>query len=159
MHQAKKGNQWCFGMKAHIGVDADSGAVHTVVGTAANANDVTHAHKLLHGQGTDMFVDAGYQGVAGREDAQHIAARWHVAIRQGRHRALNKSTPIDQLLDELERVNARVHAKVGPPFRVFKRQFGYRKVCYRSLAKNTARLITLSALANLWLLRCKLLAL
>jgi IS5 family transposase len=66
MHQTKKGNQWHFGMKAHIGVDADSGLVHTVVGTAANVNDVTQADKLIHGQETDVFADAGYQGVAKR---------------------------------------------------------------------------------------------
>ena len=63
MHQTKKGNQWHFGMKAHIGVDAESGLVHSVVGTAANVNDVTQAHALVHGQETDVFADAGYQGV------------------------------------------------------------------------------------------------
>jgi IS5 family transposase len=63
MHQTKKGNQWHFGMKAHIGVDAESGLVHTVIGTAANVNDVTQATQLLHGQEQDVFADAGYQGV------------------------------------------------------------------------------------------------
>jgi IS5 family transposase len=72
MHQTKKGNQWHFGMKAHIGVNADSGLVHTVVGTAANVNDVTQAHRLIHGQESDVFADAGYQGVAKREETQHI---------------------------------------------------------------------------------------
>ena len=158
MHQTKKGNQWHFGMKMHIGVDADSGAVHTAVGTAANVNDVTQAHKLLHGQ-EDVFADASYQGVAGREDTQHVAARWHVAMRPGKRRALDRSTPIGQLLDELERVKARIRAKVEHPFRVVKRQFGYDKVRYRGLAKNTAQLTTLFALANLWMLRRKLLAL
>ena len=70
MHQTKKGNQWHFGMKAHIGVDADSGLVHTVVGTAANVNDVTQACALVHGEETDVFADAGYQGVAKREEVQ-----------------------------------------------------------------------------------------
>jgi IS5 family transposase len=66
MHQTKKGNQWHFGMKAHIGVDAESGLVHSVIGTAANVNDVTQAVALLHGDETDVFADAGYQGVAKR---------------------------------------------------------------------------------------------
>ena len=70
MHQTKKGNQWYFGMKAHIGVDADSGLVHSVEGTAANVNDVTQAHKLLHGQETDAFGDAGYQGAHKRPEAK-----------------------------------------------------------------------------------------
>jgi transposase, IS5 family len=83
MHQTKKGNQWHFGMKCHIGVDADSGLVHTVVGTAANVNDVTQASALLHGEETDVFADAGYQGVAKREDVQGIQANWHVAMRPG----------------------------------------------------------------------------
>ena len=66
MHQTKKGNLWHFGTKCHIGVDADSGLVHTVVGIAANVNDVTQADKLVHGEETDVFADAGYQGVAKR---------------------------------------------------------------------------------------------
>ncbi len=83
MHQTKKGNQWHFGMKAHIGVDADSGLVHTVVGTAANVNDVTQAHALAHGKESDVFADAGYQGVEKRDDTQKIKACWHVALRPG----------------------------------------------------------------------------
>ncbi|MDP0977430.1 transposase, partial [Klebsiella pneumoniae] len=67
MHQTKKGNQWHFGMKAHIGADADSGLVHSVIGTAANVNDVTQAARLLHGQESDAWGDAGYQGVDKRE--------------------------------------------------------------------------------------------
>jgi IS5 family transposase len=70
MHQTKKGNQWFFGMKAHIGVDAESGLVHTVIGTAANVNDVTQAGALLHGEEEDAFGDAGYRGVHKREEAQ-----------------------------------------------------------------------------------------
>ncbi len=102
MHSSKKGNQWYFGMKAHIGVDADSGLVHTVRGTSGHVGDVTESNSLLHGQETDAFGDAGYQGVA-------------------------------------------------------KRQFGYAKVRYRGLKKNTAQLVTLFALSNLWMVRGKLL--
>ena len=151
MHQTKKGNQWHFGMKAHIGVDADSGLVHTVVGTAANVNDVTQAHALVHGQEDEVFADAGYQGVGKREDTQDIAARWHVAMRPGLRRLLDRSDPKDAVTDQIE------HAKVEHPLRVIKRQFGYVKVRYRGLAKNTAQLHTLFALSNLWMARRRLL--
>lgn len=140
MHQTKKGNQWHFGMKAHIGVDADSGLVHTVIGTAANANDVTQASALVHSQEADVFADAGYQGVAKREETQGIEANWHVAMRPGKRKALDRSTPMGAVMDKLECVKARIRAKVEHPFRVIKRQFGHVKVRYRGLAKNTAQL-------------------
>lgn len=153
MHQTKKGNQWYFGMKAHIGVDADSGLVHTVVGTAANVNDVTQAHALVHGEEKDVFSDAGYQGVEKRKETQDIKTTWHVAMRPGKRRALDKGSPLGKLLDEIERVKARIRAKVEHPFRVIKRQFGHVKVRYRGLAKNTQQLHTLFALSNLWMVR------
>ena len=157
MHQVKKGNQWHFGMKAHVGVDADSGLVHTVVGTAANVNDVTQAGALVHGEETDVFADAGYQGVAKREETQGIKANWHVAMRPGKRKALDKSTPMGAIMDKLEHVKARIRAKVEHPFRVIKRQFGFVKVRYRGLMKNTAQLHTLFALSNLWMARHRLL--
>jgi IS5 family transposase len=86
-------------MKAHLGVDADSGLVHTVVGTAANVSDVTEASALAHGQETDVFADAGYQGVAKREEVQGIEATWHVAMRPGKRRALDKDSPMGAVLD------------------------------------------------------------
>ena len=157
MHQTKKGNQWHFGMKAHIGVDADSGLVHTVVGTAANVNDVTQAHALVHGEETDVFADAGYQGVGKRDETQEINVNWHVAMRPGKRKVLDKSTPMGAILDQLERAKASIRAKVEHPFRVIKRQFGHVKVRYRGLAKNTAQLHTLFALSNLWMVRRTLL--
>ncbi len=157
MHQTKKGNQWHFGMKAHIGVDADSGLVHTVVGTAANVNDVTQAHALVHGAETDVFADAGYQGVGKRDETQDIEVNWHVAMRPGKRKVLDKSTLMGAILDQLEQVKARIRAKVEHPFRVIKRQFGHVKVRYRGLAKNTAQLHTLFALSNLWMVRRTLL--
>ena len=156
MYQTKKGNQWHFGMKAHIGVDADSGLVHTVVGTAANVNDVTQAHALVHGAETDVFADSGYQGVGKREETQEINVNWHVAMRAGKRKVLDKSTPMGAILDQLERAKARIRAKVEHPFRVIKRQFGHVKVRYRGLAKNTAQLHTLFALSNLWMARHQL---
>jgi IS5 family transposase len=152
MHQAKKGNQWHFGMKAHIGVDAESGLVHTVRGTAANVNDVVEANALLHGEEDAAFGDAGYQGASKRPDAQP-GVEWHIAMRPGKRRALDKTRPVDALVDEIERLKASVRAKVEHPFRVVKRQFGHVKVRYRGLRKNTAQLLTLFALSNLWMAR------
>ena len=144
-------------LRIHIGVDAESGLVHTVVGTAANVNDVTQARALLHGQETDVFADAGYQGVSKREETQEINVNWHVAMRPGKRKVLDKSTPMGAILDKLEQVKARIRAKVEHPFRVIKRQFGHVKVRYRGLAKNTAQLHTLFALSNLWMVRRTLL--
>ena len=150
MHQTKKGNQWYFGMKCHIGVDADSGLVHTVIGTAANVNDVTQAHALVHGEETDVFADAGYQGVDKRPDTQDIQTRWHVAMRPGKRRAL-PDTPQGRLVQQLEQAKARIRAKVEHPFHVIKNLFRHRKLRYRGLAKNTAQLYSLFGLANLLL--------
>ena len=154
MHQTKKGNQWHFGMKAHIGVDADSGLVHTVIGTAANVNDVTQGHGLLHGKEADVFADAGYQGAMKRPEATGVA--WHVAMRPGKRRVLDKSRGSHQLVEQLEKIKAGIRAKVEHPFRVIKCQFGFVKVRYRGLAKNTAQLVTLFALSNLWMARKRL---
>ncbi len=151
MHQTKKGNQWHFGMKAHIGVDADSGLVHTVVGTAANVNDVTQGHGLLHGDERVVFADAGYQGATKRPEATGVD--WHVAMRPGKRRALDKHSPWGNLVDKAEQMKASVRAKVEHPFRVIKCQFGFTKVRYKGLAKNTAQLMTLFALSNLWMAR------
>lgn len=157
MHQTKKGNQWSFGMKAHIGVDAESGLVHTVIGTAANVNDVTQAAALLHGEEKVVFADAGYQGAAKREEAKDLEVDWHIAMRPGKRRALDLSRESHRLLDKVEQLKASVRAKVEHPFRVVKQQFGYAKVRYRGLAKNTARLTMLFALSNLWMVRLQLL--
>ena len=156
MHQTKKGNQWYFGMKAHIGVDAESGMVHSVTTTAANVNDVTQADALLHGEETDVFADAGYQGVAKRNP--EIDVNWHVAMRPGKRRSLDLTSALARKIDEVEKIKASIRAKVEHPFRVIKRQFGFTKVRYRGLAKNTAQIVTLFALSNLWMARRKLTA-
>ncbi len=156
MHQTKKGNQWHFGMKAHIGVDAESGLVHTVVGTAANVNDVTQAGQLLHGEETDAWGDAGYQGVDKREEFKDSKVRWEVAMRPGKRRALDPERELHQLLEKAEKLKASIRAKVEHPFRLVKQQFGYAKVRYRGLVKNTARLTMLFALGNLWMARRQL---
>ena len=156
MHQSKKGNEWYFGMKAHIGVDADSGLVHTVRGTAGNVSDVVEANSLLHGQETDAFGDAGYQGVDKRPDAKKDV-RWHVAMKRSKRQALDRGKPVDVLIELHEKTKASIRAKVEHPFRVLKQQFGYVKVRYRGLKKNTAQIVTLFALGNLWMARHKLL--
>lgn len=157
MHQTKKGNQYHFGMKAHIGVDAESGLVHTLVTTAANVHDVTQAQNLLHGEETDVFADSGYRGVEKREQAKDLPVTWHIAMMPGKRRALNLGTASGQLRNAAEKVKASIRAKVEHPFRVIKSQFGFTKVRYRGLAKNTARLHTLFALSNLWMIRKHLL--
>jgi IS5 family transposase len=147
MHQTKKGKNWFFGMKAHIGADRDSGLVHTVVGTAANVSDVTVGNALLHGEETDVFADAGYQGADKRDDA--TGANWHVAMKPSVRKKWKKQPRIGKLLDFVERVKAAVRAKVEHPFHIVKNRFGLKKVRYRGLTKNTAQLFTLFGLANL----------
>ena len=155
MHSSKKGNQWYFGMKAHIGVDAESGLVHTVRGTSGHVSDIGEGNALLHGQETVAFGDAGYQGIEKRPDAK-VDVTWHVAMRPGKRKALDKENEADALIDQAEKLKAGVRAKVEHPFRVIKRQFGFVKVRYRGLKKNTAQLFTLFALSNLWMVRSKL---
>jgi IS5 family transposase len=157
MHQTKKGNLWHFGMKAHIGVDAESGLVHTVVGTAANVNDVTQAQALLHGDETEAFGDAGYQGADKRLEAEG-KVRWNVAMRPGKRKTL-PDTPLGQLMNEIERAKASIRAKVEHPFHIIKNRFGLKKLRYRGLEKNTAQLYTLFGLANLFIAKRRLFAL
>ena len=145
MHQTKKGNQWHFGMKAHIGVDSETGIVHSLSTTAANAHDVTEAHNLLHGGERVVWCDAGYQGVHKRWENLGLEIDWQVAMRPGKRRNLDPGSA-----EELaEKLKASVRAKVEHPFQKVKRVFGYAKVRYRGLAKNTERLALLFGLGNL----------
>jgi len=110
---------------------------------------------LVQGQTTDIGVS--YQGVHKRPDAKE-AVRWHIAMRPGKRKALDKeNNPVDALIDQVEKIKASIRAKVEHPFRVIKRQFGYTKVRYRGLKKNTLQLKTLFALSNLWMVRHQLL--
>jgi IS5 family transposase len=145
-------------MKAHIGVDAESGLVHTVQATSANVNDVVEGNSLLHGEETDVFADAGYQGAHKRPDARE-GTTWDVAMRPGKRKALDKTKPSGQLTEQVEKIKASIRAKVEHPFRVIKQQLGHVKVRYRGLVKNTAQLKTLFQLSNLWMARRKLLVL
>ena len=111
MHQTKKGNQWHFGMKAHIGVDSATGIVHSMTTTAANAHDITEAHNLLHGGETVVWGDAGYQGVHKREETQGLEVEWQVAMRPGKRRKLDPDS--EEAL--AEKAKASVRAKSLPP--------------------------------------------
>jgi transposase, IS5 family len=113
------------------------------------------ATAVLHGQEQFASGDAGYQGVDKRADA-NPNVKWHIAMRPGKRRALDKSNAADALIDQAEKLKAGIRAKVEHPFRVIKRQFGYVKVRDRGLKKNTAQWVTLFALSNLWMVRSKL---
>ena len=143
--------------KAHIGVDADSGLVHTVTGTSGNVAEVVEGNSLLQGEETDAFSDAGYQGVHKRPDAKKDVT-WYVAMRAGKRKELDKeNNRVDALIDQMEKIKASIRDKVEHSFRVIKRQFGYVKVRYRGLKKNTLQLKTLFALSNLCMVRHQLL--
>ena len=145
MHQVKKGNQWNFGMKAHIGVDSESGLTHTLATTPANGSDVAHACLTLHGDEAQVWGDAGYQGVGKRPENLDTEVDWHVAMKPGRRRKLDKDGPEEAA----EKRKGSVRAKVEHPFLYVKRHFGYGKVRYRGLAKNTQRIAMLLGFANL----------
>ena len=145
MHQTKKGNEWSFGMKVHIGADAETGVVHSVTTTPANVHDVTEAHRLLHGGEIRVWVDAGYQGVEKRAENRELGVEWQVAMKPGQRRQLEPGS--EEALAEKRK--ASVRAKVEHPFLYVKRYFGYAKVRYRGLSKNTQRLALLLGLANL----------
>ncbi len=155
MHQTKKGNQWYFGMKAHIGVDADSGLVHTVTTTPANEADVEQVADLLHGKEEQVWADSGYRGAQSRVTRD---VQWHIAGRPSDIAKLPEGR-MKAKVQRHEHRKASVRAKVEHPFRVIKRQFGLIKVRFRGLAKNTAHVVTLFALANLWMARKQLMAL
>lgn len=160
MTSSKKGNNYHFGMKAHIGVDMESGLVHTVHTTTGSSHDVTQAHELLHGEEKMVFADSGYRGVTKREEiqAQENQPDWHVAMMPSKRKQLDKGTELGALYEKLEKIKAGVRAKVEHPFQVIKCQWGYRKTRYVGLFKNTVQITVLFALSNLWMARRALLS-
>lgn len=147
MTQTKKGNQWYFGMKAHIGVDDQSGLVHTVVGTTAKDSDMSQFSALLHGEEERVSADRGY-------DYPQVHA--HLRDTLTEDWVAKKSKPgkeLDAWTKGLNHAIAKIRAIGEHPFRILKRQFGYTKVRYRGLEKNTAQLFTLFALGNLYQVR------
>ena len=152
MTQTRKGNQWYFGMKAHIGVDDASGLVHTVIGTTAKSSDMSQFTNLLHGEETRVSADRGY-------DYPQIHAHLEDGlIEDWVGRKTKPGKPLDAWTRNLNRAIASLRAIGEHPFRILKRQFGYTKVRYRGLEKNTAQLVTLFALGNLYQARRALLA-
>ncbi|NMM28293.1 MAG: IS5 family transposase [Glaciimonas sp.] len=161
MHQAKKGNQWYFGLKAHIGVDKESGLVHTLVTTSANVSDISQTPVLLHGQEQEVWLDAGYVGVEKREDMQAALAangqelKWHIARRRKTIEKLAEGWQ-KSLVQAYEKLKAQVRARVEHPLHVVKNIFQYKKTRYQGLAKNDAQLNVLFALSNLYMVRGQL---
>ena len=156
MHQTKKGNQWYFGMKAHLGVDAGTGYAHSVTATAANVHDLDEAVNLVRVDDEVVYADAGYQGAAKRPEVvgdEHLAKiEWRVAARKG---VLKTMTEHDRALESRK---ASVRAKVEHPFLIVKRDFGFTKTRYRGIGKNLNHLNVLFASAN-WLMRARAVAL
>lgn len=153
MHPTKKGNQWYFGMKAHIGVDSKTKLIHAVVATAANVHDSQVLPDLLHGDETRVWGDSAYSGQGEAIRACAPQAQDFTHTKAHRHRPL---TDEDKAKN---RTKSGVRAKVEHPFHVLKRVFGFVKVCYRGLAKNANRLFVACGLVNLYLARRRLLRL
>ena len=149
MHQTRKGNQWHFGMKAHIGADRDSKLVHTVVVTAAHVADITKTEELFHGQEKQVHADAGYTGVEKRAEIVALARPidWQIACKRGVIKKLAEGAE-KEARKAVEKAKAAVRAFVEHPFNIVKNLFGYRKVRYRGLAKNGNQLYMLFGLAN-----------
>src|SRR6266705_6678045 len=151
MHQTRKGKQWYFGMKAHVGVDSQTKLIHSVVATAANAADGTMLPHLLHGEETRVWGDQAYRGQSEvlREHAPHALDFTHQRYRYKHH--------IDEVEREKNRTKSSVRSKVEHVFAVLKLKFGFVKVRYRGLDKNANRLFVTCALVNLFLARNRLL--
>lgn len=152
MHQAKKGNEWHFGMKMHLGVDAISGLTHTAVGNAANISDVAMAGQLLRPDDKIVFADAGYTGVAKRPENEGNEVDWQVARKGGQVKKLPEGE-VQGLTQYAERLKAGIRARVEHPFHIVKKLFGHRKTRYLGNAKNESQWQVLFALANVYMTR------
>ena len=152
MSSTKKGNDWYFGMKAHVGVDADSGVVHSLGTSTAKLHDSRVWDELLHGEEASVWADKGYVSAEREAAFAGTGKVWGVM------RKAPKGGPLHPIDAQINRIISKVRAKVEHPFRVIKRQFGHVKTRYRGLAKNRAQLFTLFALGNLFLVRRRLLA-
>jgi IS5 family transposase len=148
MHQTKKGNEWHFGMKAHIGVDARTGLTHSFTTTAANEHDLNQAHHLLHGEEAFVFADSGYRGAEKRDELKDADLDWHIAEQPSKVKALKQRPRLNKVALTIEYLKASIRAKVEHPFRIIKCQFGFTKARYRGLIKNDSKLAMLFALAN-----------
>ena len=153
MHQTRKGNQWYFGMKIHIGADVDSGAAHTVTVTAANEADINQLPKLLRSSDQVIFGDAGYTSDEYKRGARALGIHWKVNDkRKPKHGDLSGKQR------KRNRQQSSIRARIEHLFRIIKCQFGYRQVRYKGLEKNRAQVMSLMVLANIYLLRGRLAA-
>ena len=130
MHQTRKGNQWHFGMNAHIGVDVKTGLTHTFTTTSANEHDLNQAHNLLHGEEKQIFADSGYRGAQKREEFKGTTAEWYIAEQPSKVKKLKEHPRINKVGIKIEYLKASVPAFVEHPFRIIKCQFGFRKTRY-----------------------------
>jgi len=152
MHQTKKGNQWHFGMKTHIGVDAGTGYIHTVTATPANVHDITEAYKLIRDDDGVVYGDSGYLGVKARDEiicnGNKSLIDFRINERPNKYRNLPEgyAREFEKLF---ERRKSSVRSKVEYAFLIIKRTFGYRRTVYRGIAKNFHRLLVLFGSANL----------
>lgn len=154
MHQTKKGNEWRFGMKCHVGVDAHSGLVHTMTVTAANEHDITQAANLIREDDEVVYGDSGYLGISKRPEImedEHLSGIDYRINRRPSSFAHVVSIGIDWEKN-IEYLKSSVRCKVEHVFRIIKCQFGYRKTVYRGLRKNENRLYAMFACANLYVL-------
>ncbi|GAA0683337.1 IS5-like element ISVch5 family transposase [Marinobacterium maritimum] len=147
MHQTKKGNQWHFGLKALIGVDARTGITHRFSTTAANEHDLNQADQLLHSEEAFIFADAVHRGAEKRDELKHHQAGWHIAEQPRRLKALKQHSRINKVRIQTEYLKASIRAKVEHPFRIITCQFGFVKARYRGLKKKDSKLAMLFALA------------
>jgi transposase, IS5 family len=152
MHQTRKGKQWYFGMKVHIGADTDSGLVHTVRGTAANVADVNVLGELLHGAERSLHGDSAYHSKQLKAQAEASGLEFNVNQRGSKHKPLTKAERARN------RRLSRERATVEHPFLVVKRLWGHAKVRYRGIKKNLAQMLTLFGLANLYRVRYRLMS-
>jgi IS5 family transposase len=155
MHQTKKGNEWYFGMKAHIGVDAGTGYVHTLTATPANVHDITEASKLFREDDEVVYGDSGYLGIEKREEIKNDVNKSKIEYRINCRLGAMRRNPMNisnQWALKIESRKSSVRSKVEHAFRIVKRQFGFTKVVYRGIGKNLSRLFALFASTNAYML-------
>jgi len=147
MHQTKKGNQWCFGMKIHVGADVNSGLVHTLSVTPANASDISQLPELVREDDRAVFGDKGYVNNQLKRLARKAGLFWGVSLKA------SKAHPLTEANKRFNHKVSSIRARVEHVFRVIKRQFGYTKVRYKGSAKNAAQVFSLIGLTNVYLAR------
>ena len=150
MHQTRKGNQWYFGMKIHIGTDANSNMIHSATVTAANEADINELPKLLRETDKVIFADAGYTSDSYKRGSRHLGIDWRVNDKRKPKQQMSTSQR------KRNRQNSKVRARIEHCFRVIKCQFGYKKARYKGLEKNRVQVFSLLALTNLYMLRGQL---